>query len=142
MLTATTTRPQRVLLWLAPAFITIAMLGFAAAAASDPHAPGPIWILGVIVAAVGWWSYVSIPRRISVNGTDLLLERPIGSITVPIAEVRKVDARPWNRGFVTVTSENRKIYLLRGTRNLFAIINEIKQQNPSAMVVGAVPRVA
>jgi hypothetical protein len=142
MLTATTTRPQRVLLWLAPALITIAMLGFAAAAASDPRAPGPIWILGVLVVAVGWWSYVSIPRRIAVNGSDLLLERPIGSITVPIAEVRKIDARAWNRGFVIVTAENRKIHLLRSTRNLFAIVNEIKQQNPSAMVVGDVPRVA
>ena len=75
MLTATTTRPQRVLLWLAPVLITIAMLGFAAAAASDPRVPGPIWILGLIAVAVGWWSYMSIPRRIVVTGADLLLER-------------------------------------------------------------------
>jgi len=72
----------------------------------------------------------------------LRLERPMGSITVPIAEVRKVDARAWNRGFVIVTAEHRKIYMLRSTKNLFAIVNEIKQQNPSAMVVGNVPRVA
>jgi len=142
VVTATTTRPQRVLLWLAPALITIAMVSFAVGAASDPRAPGPIWILGIIAVAMGWWSYVSIPRRIAVDGADLRLERPMGSITVPIAEVRKVDARAWNRGFVIVTAEHRKIYMLRSTKNLFAIVNEIKQQNPSAMVVGNVPRVA
>lgn len=142
MVTATTTRPQRVLLWLAPALITIAMVGFAAGAASDRRAPAPIWILGVIAIAVGWWSYVSIPRRIAVDGSDLRLDRPLGSITVPIAEIRKVDARGWNRGFVIVTAEHRKIYMLRSTKNLFAVVNEIKQQNPSVMVVGNAPRVA
>lgn len=110
MVTATTTRPQRVLLWLAPALITIAMVGFAAGAASDPRAPAPIWILGVIAIAVGWWSYVSIPRRIAVDGSDLRLDRPLGSITVPIAEIRKVDARGWNRGFVIVRRAPQDLY--------------------------------
>jgi hypothetical protein len=142
MLTATTTRPQRVLLWLAPALITIAMLGFTIGAASDPRAPGPLWILGVIIVAVGWWSYASIPRRIALNGAELVLDRPIGSMSVPIAEVRRVDARVWNRGFVTVITQRRKIYLLRSTKNLFAIVAEIKQQNPSVTVVGDVPHVA
>ena len=64
---------------------------------------------------------MSIPRRIAVDGADLRLECPMGSITVPIAEVRKVDARAWNRGFVIVTAEHRKIYMLRSTKNLFAI---------------------
>jgi hypothetical protein len=72
----------------------------------------------------------------------LWLERPIGSISVPIAEIRKVDARAWNRGFVVVTAEHRKIYMLRSTKNLLAIVNEIKQQNRSVMVVGNVPSVA
>jgi hypothetical protein len=112
MLTATTTRPQRVLLWLAPVLITIAMLGFTTAAVSDPRAPWPLWILGLIILAFGWWSYASIPRRIAVDGADLVLERPIGSMSVPIAEIRSVDARVWKRGFVTVTAQKRKIYLL------------------------------
>lgn len=142
MVTATTTRPQRVLLWLAPALITIAMVGFAAGAASDPRAPGANLDTRGYRHRLGWWSYVSIPRRIAVDGSDLRLDRPLGSITVPIAEIRKVDARGWNRGFVIVTAEHRKIYMLRSTKNLFAVVNEIKQQNPSVMVVGNAPRVA
>jgi hypothetical protein len=63
-------------------------------------------------------------------------------MSVPIAEVRRVDATVWNRGFVTVTTQRRKIYLLRSIKNLFAIVAEIKQQNPSVTVVGDVPHVA
>ena len=65
MLTATTTRPQRVLLGLAPALVTLAMLPFAMAAAADPRVPGPIWVLGILFVALGWYSYLSVPRTIS-----------------------------------------------------------------------------
>ncbi len=142
MLTATTTRLQRTLLWLAPAVTTAGMLGFAFAAASDPRAPGVFWVLGPIAVGIAWWSYVSIPRRLAIDGGALVVERPIGRLSVPIAKIRRVDARVWNRGFVTVATESGKIYLLRGTENLSVVVAEIVRQNPGATVVGNVPHVA
>ena len=139
MLTATTTRWQRVWLWLAPSLITLALLAFAASAASDPRAPAPLWLIGVLGVGLAWFSFLSIPRRIVIEGGDLVLERPIGSISVPIAGIGRIDARAWNRGFVIVSAKRRKVFLLRHMRNLFAIVGEITQRNPSATVVGSVP---
>jgi hypothetical protein len=145
MLTATATRPQKTLLWVMPFLFTVALVVFAAATASDPHASAPLWVRlipGVLGVGVGWLSFASIPRRITVSGRRLVLERRIGSISVPIGEIRKVNASPWNRGFVTLAANRRTIFLLRNTRNLSAIVAEIKRQNPSVTVVGGVPYAA
>lgn len=75
-----------------------------------------------------------------LNATHLVFERPMGTISVPVADINRIDARGWKRGFVTVSAKRRKVFLLRHTRNLFAIVAEISRRNPSATVVGSVPR--
>ena len=142
MLTATTTKSQNILLWFAPSLFTVALLVVAIVTASHPRAPLPGWIPGIVGLAMAWFAYVSVPRRITVNGERLILERPIGNISIPIVEVRRVNASQWNRGFVIVAAKKRRIFLLRNTRNLFAIVVEIKRQNPSAVVIGDVPHAA
>jgi len=141
MLTVTTTKSQRVLLWLVPSLVTGTLVVFVPATASARQA-WVGWIPGVLGVGVAWFAYVSIPRRIAVNGAQLVIQRPIGSISVPIVDIRSVNASPWNRGLVTITAKKRKIFLLRSTRNLFAIVAEIKHQNPSVVVIGEVPHAA
>ena len=138
MATATTSRSQRVLLWVTPLLVSILLLWFATAVASDPRARGPVWILGVIIAIVTWWSYLSVPRTIVIDDAHLVFERPIGKLPVAIGEIHRIDARAWNRGFVVISAQNRKICLLQGTKNLAAIVTEIRQQKPSVTIVGNV----
>lgn len=139
MLTATTTRRQRIWLWLVPSMISCAFLVFAASAASDPRVPALQWLIGALGVFLAWFSYLSIPRRVVIDGIDVVFERPIGSISVPILAIHKIDARVWNRGFVILSSQRRKLYVLRHMQNLLTIVAEINQQNPSARVVGRVP---
>ena len=142
MVTATATGPQKAFLWLIPSIFTIALLVVATATASNPARLGAsvvALIPGLLGVGVGWFSSVSIPRRVTVSGARLVLERPIGSLSVPIGEIRRVNASPWNHGLVTLAVNRRKIFLLRNTRNLFAVVAEIKRQNPSVTVVGDVP---
>jgi lipoate synthase len=40
---------------------------------------------------------------------------------------------------VVITAQNRKICLLQGTKNLAAIVTEIRQQKPSVTIVGKLP---
>jgi hypothetical protein len=142
MITATTTTLQRVLLWLAPSLVTVALLVFAADAALDSGVPGLPWIPLLLGAPLVWFSYLSVPRRLIVEGTDLILDRPIGKASLPIRNIRRVNARAWNRGFVVISAARRKIFLFRNTRNLAAIVGEIRRQNPAAVVVGEVPSAA
>jgi hypothetical protein len=145
MLTATATRPQKALLWLMPSLFTLALLAFARVTASDPHASAPLWVRlipGVLGVAIAWFSSVLIPRRVTVNGSQLVLERPIGDISVPIGEIHRVNASPWNHGFVTVAANKRRVFLLRNTRNLSVVVAEITRQNPRVKVIGEVPHVA
>jgi len=141
MLRAMTTKPQRVWLWLGPLLFSVALLVFATVTASDPGAPWR-WIPGVLGVGFAWLWCVLIPRTITVNGARLVLVSPIGRSSVPIVEIRRVNASQWNRGLVIVTAKKRKIFLLRNTRNLFAIVVEIKRQNPSVVIIGDVPHAA
>src|SRR5262245_53351459 len=117
MIMATTTKWQNVWLRLVPALFTAGLL-FMAVTASDPRVPEPVWmrwIPGVLGVGAAWFWCVTIARRITVIGAQLELERPIGRISIPIREIRRVNASAWNRGIVTVTANRRKRFLLRNT---------------------------
>jgi hypothetical protein len=142
MVTATTNKWQRAFLWLAPSAITLGLLAFAPLAASDPRVPAALWWIGALGVVLAWFSYVSTPRRVVVNGAELALERPIGSISVRISHIHRIDARVWNSGFVIVRAKRRRVLLLRRMPNLFAIVAAITQRNPTVAVVGRVPSAA
>ena len=145
MVTATATRRQQALLWLFPSIFTVALLVILTVKTSNPNASAPdgVWLIpGILGVGIGWFRSVSIPRRVAVNGPRLILERPIGSTSVPIRAIHKINASPWNRGLVTLAANKRKFFLLRNSRDLFAIIAEIKRQNPSVTIIGDVPHAA
>jgi hypothetical protein len=142
MVTATTTKRQRAFLWLVPSAITLGVVAFAASAPSDARVPAPLWWFAALFVVFAWFAYLSIPRRVVVNGAQLVLERPIHNISVPIADIYKIDARAWNRGFVIVRAKRRRAYLLREMPNLFAVVAEITSRNHTATVVGRVPGAA
>jgi tellurite resistance protein TehA-like permease len=124
------------LLWLTPLLVPVLALWFARVAPSDPSVRGPIWIFCVVVTVGAWWSYLSVPRTVIINGADLVFERPIGKSQLVIGEIRSIDARAWNRGFVVINARRRKIFLLQGTKNLSAIVTGIRQQKPSVTIIG------
>jgi hypothetical protein len=61
---------------------------------------------------------------------------------MPISDINRIDARPWNRGLVILRAKKRTVFLRRRTPNLAAIVAEVAQQNPQATVVGRVPSAA
>jgi len=142
MVTATTTKRQRAFLWLVPAAITLGVVAFAAAALSDSRVPAPLSWLAAFFVVFAWFAYLSVPRRVIVNGAEVIFECPIHNVSVPIADIYKIDARAWNRGFVIVRAKRRRAYLLREMPNLFAVVAEIIQRNHTATVVGRVPGAA
>jgi hypothetical protein len=112
-------------LWLAPCVTTLVLLAFAAAAAVDARVPAPWLVVSVLGVVLAWFSYLSIPRRVTIDGADVVLDRPIGSVSLPISEIHGIDARAWNRRFVTVHTRRRRVFLLRNMPDLATVILEI-----------------
>jgi hypothetical protein len=115
-------------------------MGAAASAASNPWVPALLWLIGALGVFLAWSSYLSIPRRVVINGADVVFERPIGTLSMPILAILHIDVRAWNRGFVVLSTQRRKLYLLRHMPDLFTIVADITQHNPSTIVVGRIKR--
>lgn len=138
-MTATVTTLQRCFLWFAPSLVTAGFLGVCGEALTGNYVPWAVWIAGSIMVPLVWWSYLSVPRRVSLQGNTLVFETPRANIAVAIDEIRRIDARYWNRGHVIITAGRRMIYVLRGMPNLRAVVEAVLDQHPDTKFVGQLP---
>jgi hypothetical protein len=139
MIVASLRASQRWFLWLVPVAVTLFFGFLEVRAASDPQLPMVARVVFAVLVAVAWLSYLSIPRRIKIDGADMVLERPIGRDQLRIADVTKVDSRKWNRWFVTIRTKRGTIHLFRDMPNVSALVSEIARQNPTTKLLGPLP---
>lgn len=102
-------------------------------------APVPVLIPGCALCVLAWHSYMRLPYQfVYASGEWITFQSVLRTVQVAFRDVRSVDARRWNRGFVTIRHESGSIHLLRNTPGIGGLVAEIQHSNPSAMVKGSV----
>ena len=127
-------RTQFWLIFLAPAVITVGWV-----AAIWKGAPILVLVMGFILAALAWHSYMTIPYQFAYEaGESICFQSVIRSVCVAFQDIRSVDVRKWNRGFVTIRHMGGSINLLRNMPGLKDLVEEIQRFNLSAVVKGRI----
>lgn len=142
MVTAQATRSQRFFLWLAPATVTAALGGVAIEALVGNYVPVPLWIVGAVMVPLAWWSFLSIPRCVSLDSGILAFHAPRGTFEVAIADIDKIVARKWSCGYVIFFARRQQVFVLRAMPNLGAVAALVSEQHPATLVIGQLPAAA
>jgi len=97
--------------------------------------PAIFSFLGFIFVILTWYSYMTIPFEFEFAPDNCLRFRAIGrKLIVSIYDIREIDARAWNRGFVTFRLSRGVIYLFLAMPGLKNLIEEVKSNNQSVQV--------
>jgi len=139
MLVASATETQRFFLWLAPSMVTVGFSGVVFEAWSGNYVPIPLWIVSPVMVLVAWWSFLRIPRRVTVDDRALVFDVPGRSFVMTIADITQINARKWNGGCVTVSARRKQIFLPRGMSNLRAVSAAVLERNPAIRLIGQLP---
>jgi hypothetical protein len=136
---ASMTEVRRALHWLTLGVLTAGLLLFLVL--SVWRGSPPVFVgLFVVVALIGvWYSHLSVARRAWIDEDTLVVERPLGIVSIPIAEIWQIDARAWNRGSVSVHATSRTVFFLRGSRNLRSLLEQVVKLNPRVKLIGRLP---
>ena len=136
---ASMTEVQRALHWLTLGVLTAGLLLFLVLSVWRGSPPAFVDLF-LVVALIGvWYSQLSFAHRAWIDDETLVVQRPLGTVRVPIAEIWRIDARIWNRGYVSVHTESRTLFFVRGSRNLRSLLKEIVRLNPRVKVLGRLP---
>jgi hypothetical protein len=136
---ATTTRLQRLFLWVAPAIVTAGYIAVAVVALMGQHVPVVLWLVGAVMVLLAWWSFLSVPRSVLVRDSRLVFVVPRHNFDMAIEEIRQIDSRKWNRGYVIFSSSRKEVFLLRGMPNLGAVVALVLERNVGTRLKGQTP---
>jgi hypothetical protein len=103
------------------------------------YIPIPLWIVSPVMVLVAWWSFLRIPRRVTVGDRALVFDVPGRSFIMAIADITQINARKWNGGYVTVSARRKQIFLLRRMPNLRAVSLAVLEENPAVRLIGQFP---
>ncbi len=134
-MTATVTLGQRILLWGVPSLVTVAG-GYWFLTLPESGSRQLLVILALLIAAGTWHQYLSIPRRITLQGDTLRCERALKAASVPLASIREIHASPWQRGFARLFADDDRITCLQRTPGLRELLAEIVRRHPQITVKG------
>ena len=127
---STVTTIQRLIL-LAPVLLTLALLPVLAVSA-----PWGVTLLWLFLVGLSWYSYLSIPHVALLKEGILHCERPMGRLQIPTRDIRKIDARRWNRGFASVSAQGRTTIFLRAMPGLLEMLVAIVAERGDIVVQG------
>jgi hypothetical protein len=136
---ATTTRLQRFFLWAAPAIVTAGYIAVAVLALAGQHVPAVLWLGGGVMVLLAWWSFLSVPRSVLVHGSTLIFVVPRHNFDIAIEDIREIDSREWNRGYIVFSSSRRRVFVLRGMPNLGAVVALVLERNAGTLLKGQSP---
>jgi hypothetical protein len=122
-----------VLLFLLPFIITLGL-----AVSIWQRVPLALSILGIALTVIAWYSYMTVPIEFEFTPGDRLCFRSVGRrLTFPVHDICQIDARLWNRGFVTIRYSHGSVFLFRKMAGVKDLIERVKSQNPTAVVKGS-----
>jgi hypothetical protein len=136
---ATTTRLQQLFLWLAPAVVTAGYVGVAVEALAGRHVPVALWILGSVMVPMAWWSFLSVPRSVLIDEGKLIFVMPQRHFDIAITDMREIDAREWNSGYVVLSAGRKKVFVLRGMQDLGSVVALVLERNANTLLRGQTP---
>jgi len=126
-------RSRYVLLFLLPSLITI---GWVASVLNG--LPAIVAFFGVIVVLLAWYGYLTIPFEFELKSDNTIeFSAVLRKTTVPVSDVREIDARPWNRGLVIFRLPHTTISAFRALPELRNLIEKVKNDNPSVKIKGS-----
>jgi hypothetical protein len=99
-------------------------------------APWGVTLLWFSLVGLSWYSYLSIPRVALLKEGILRCERPMGQLQIPTSDIREIDARRWNRGFVRISAQGRTTGFLRAMPGLLEMLVAIVAQRGDIVVRG------
>ncbi|MGC4093075.1 MAG: hypothetical protein QM756_35345 [Polyangiaceae bacterium] len=130
-MSATLTTAQRFYLSAVPVGASV----FVAITASKSPLLG-VLLIHVLLAALAWYSSLSIPRVTGVWDRRLFWDAPLGGDEISLSEITEIDARRWYRRFVRIRTRRRTVYFLRSMPGLTDIFSTIARRNPQLTVRG------
>jgi hypothetical protein len=97
--------------------------------------PQEVLVIGAIVACLAWWGYLSVPYSVELKEDDSAEFRSLlGRRVVRLADVQRVNAGRWNRGFVTVRSGGTVVNLFGTMPGVDALLHGIQRCNPTVSI--------
>ena len=134
MLNAQATRTQLGLLWLPPIAGLLALCTAALRWLSLAAIPFLVSMTGI--AFLIWLFSSAIVTRLSFNGQTLTLDSARTHERVTASDVRLIDASPWNRGSVQLTSVDRRVFVLGNMPGLLEVLEAVSKAAPGIQVRG------
>ena len=120
-------------MFLAPAAITAGC-----AAGIWKGAPIPLLVGGLGITVVAWFGYLTIPYEFGYEaGQPISFQAVVRTVRVAFQDIKSIDARRWNRGFVTLRHTGGSIHLLRQMPGTNELIADIQRRNPSVLIRGS-----
>jgi hypothetical protein len=99
--------------------------------------PATVSIIGFVLSGFVWYSEMTSPFEFEIGDSDSLRFRAVARRqNIPISDFREVDARLWNRGFVTLRYSAGRIYLLRTMPGMKDLIEHLQKHNSKIVVRG------
>jgi len=127
-------KAQLYFMFLAPSAITICF-----ASAVWLKAPLPTLIMGFIISALAWYSYMTVPYQFDYEeGQYILFRSVLRTLRIMLQEIESVDCRKWNWGFVDIRCASGRIFLFRSMPGLKELIEAILLFRPSVKIRGSI----
>jgi hypothetical protein len=116
--------PYRLLFLLVPILPTVGLL--VAAFRGDSF----ILLFGAPLAAFMWFSFLSLPLEVDLRSDALYCRSRLRTSVVPVFQIRAIDARAWNRGFIRIRHSSGSFFMLRSMVGVFDLIGMVRTINP------------
>ena len=94
---------------------------------------GLLWALLLLPLGLSL-SYLRVALEVTFLPDELRVRSLSGSRVLPIANIKVVDARPWNRGFIAVKASNATVFFYRGMPGVQSALVRLADRNPSIVV--------
>jgi len=99
--------------------------------------PLSVAIGGVLLVALAWSGYLDVTYEFEVGPDDTIQFRSIARRrTLALREIRYIDARRWNRGFVTLRYAGGTVAIFRAMPGVRELVEEVRRRSPGTLVKG------
>lgn len=136
---ARATLSQRIFLRAVPLAMTAVFLWASWVAIARDSVPPLVLLMQGLLTALAWYGYLRVPREMSLDDRTLVCTRPAGRLVVAVEEIRRLDVREWDRGFVVITTTRGRIHALRRMPGLAALVTRTAAMNSSVSIRGQLP---
>ena len=98
-----------------------------------PSTPVFVWGLLLLPLALAL-AYAHVVTDVSLTGAGVVCKSLLRTTTVPLQDLRSIDMRPWNHGFITIRAVSATVFLYRGVPGAVAALKNLASGNPHVEV--------